>query len=90
MQDAHGAVATAVARPDEKSEIAPGRTTAKAATAAAEAADAAIAERTSRRRNARGRSPDASTMHSAVESWIALERTAISRDHVLQAAHSSR
>ena len=91
MHEAHGAADTTGVLPDEKSEVAaPGRAIAKAATAAAEAAVAAEAERTKRRCSACVRSAEELTAHTSVESWITVDRTAISRVHPLHAGHSRR
>jgi hypothetical protein len=89
--EVHGGVDTSGLLPDAKSEVAvPGRTIAKAATAAADAAAEAVTERTSRRRSTCVRSSDDCTGQTAVESWITVTSAAISCDHALHAAHPSR
>jgi hypothetical protein len=90
VHEAHGADDTAGALPDEKSESAPGKAIANAATAAAEAAEAIEAERTQRRRSALVRSSGKLSADTTMESRIAPARTAISRDHALHAAQPRR
>jgi hypothetical protein len=90
VHEAQGAADTTGLLLDEKSESAPGRAIAQAATAAAEAAEPTEAERTKRRRSACVRSSDELTEHGAVESWITPARTAISRDHDLHGAQPRR